>query len=229
MVLTWRATTGVVLEELKFSESASWSISKASETEVLVGAEHGILIFVEHRNGKNLEVQRSSVAKIAAPVYNISVYDSTCVAVVGSKSQVWNYEYGRLLHTFSRYNVNRVALSNELIVLGTKDSKMYVHETLDGYNLVRTIVLREFHHYEPDDLRIWDISFLNADIVMATTVNAYIFFVSVKSGHIFSHCWRWAKKTSASSLNLSSKQRKLVFSEVDAQKCSKRRTKYVLK
>jgi len=82
------------------------------------------------------------------------------------------------------------AVSADLIVIGTEDCKIYVHEVRDEYNLLRTIDLRKFFHFEENTwLRTWirDITFLAADLAMVTTDKDGIFFVAVQSGKCISH------------------------------------------
>jgi len=54
MLLTWRATTGVVQEGLKVSEDQCFALSKAGSTAILISTEHGEIIRIKHSNGKKL-------------------------------------------------------------------------------------------------------------------------------------------------------------------------------
>lgn len=84
---------------------------------------------------------------------------------------------GQVLHSFESEILSRGAVSDEFIVLSTKDNIIDVHQVRDGYNLLRTIHLSICH-----DVEFFSsvISFLNAQTVMVATSNAGIFFVSLE-------------------------------------------------
>jgi len=178
VVLTWRARTGVVVHKLKVTRFQCTSITKVSESSLVVGTSAGELILVKHANGNNLAVSKQCVDEKVGPILDISVYNDILFVVGANKSQVWNFSTCQLLQTIGRNLNMAVAISDDLIVLGDLD-RLRVHRIRDGFKLVKTIVLPM-----PAD----DISFLSADIIMVTMRFSGIRFISVQSGQCISCC-----------------------------------------
>lgn len=70
---------------------------------------------------------------------------------------------------------------------GGNDGKIFVHKIRDGYKLVSTLDLRDFHQSE-EALVITDLTFLAPDNVMVVIWKTGIFFLFVQSGDCISHC-----------------------------------------
>jgi len=183
-LLTWRAGTGVLLDEIKVSETRFRSIAKASATEILVGTKKGEVIIFAHTDGKNLTVKERCKCDDDEWIWDISAYNDVFAAVTDRNVEIWNYNTGKRLNSIQQKGLNfcKCAVSDKLIVIGSAGCRIYIHELLDEYNLLRTIDLRNFYHFRNDNTWIRDITFLNADIVMVKTDDEGIFFVSVESG-----------------------------------------------
>lgn len=80
-----------------------------------------------------------------------------------------------------------IAVTKDFFVMGD-DKRIYVHGIRDGYNLFGTIDLPPFHQSRLNFYGIIRIRFLNADIVMDTSISTGILFVSRGSGQCFSYC-----------------------------------------
>lgn len=162
-------------------------MAEASATEILVGTYDGEVILVEHANGNNLSVKKQFTGGCNGSIHDICAYKDVFVAVGERKVQVWNKLSGQLLHTFQTDAMRSVAIIDDLIVIGGRGSKCFVHQNRDGYDLVRTIDLRKFRTFESAAQWMQNISFLNDDIIMVTTSVSGIYFVSVQSVQCISH------------------------------------------
>lgn len=190
MLLTWRARTGLLLDKIEVSHDTCSAMTKASPTEIIVRTRNVNLTIVTHADGNNLAVKKHCTSDLDLEISDANAYKDAFVTVGRTKAQIWKCSKGDLLHTFDKdiWRFRSVAVSDDLIVLGREDGNIYVHETRDGYNLVRTIDIREFLHSEQKYSPINDISFLNTGIIMVTTEDTGIFFLSVASGQCILHC-----------------------------------------
>lgn len=192
ILLTWKTTTGAVQDQLQVSKNTCHCITKASETEVLVGTSDGEVIIVGHTNGNKLTVKaRCAGGGRTGRIYNISAYNDIFVVAEKSNVEVWKCSSGKRLHAIEHAEICCAAVSDELMVLGGwRDTILYVHRVQDNYNLLRSIDLRNFHDFE--NVVNWNIdrsiTFISADILMVTEGSAGIFFVSLESGECISHC-----------------------------------------
>ena len=193
MLLTWRATTGVLLDQLKVSNKPCWCIAKASTSRMLVGTADGQIVIVEHSNGTKLQDKKRCTSAKERSTWDIRACNGIFVAVVGGNVQVWNESSGELLHSIENNPVQCVAVSDDFIVTGDGATNLYIHRIRDEYNLQRKIELRRLNQ-----MHIWDrithICFLNKEIVIVTMANSHILFVSVESGQCISHCISHCKK-----------------------------------
>lgn len=194
MLLTWEATSGAVLDQLKVSNRRCTSIAKASTTDILVGTLDGEIVIVENSNGKKLGVKKQCTSGKNIRIYDISACNGIFVAALGPYGiEVYNEVNGELSHSILNGNgpSTCVAGSDDFIVMGYRDEKICVYGIRDGYNLLRTIELSKFHgdrSIKSRGVTIQNICFLNVGIVMVTTNDDGIYFVSVKSGECISHC-----------------------------------------
>jgi len=64
-------------------------------------------------------------------MYDISAYNDTFAAVTSPNVEIWNYFTGYRLHSILHEDPEfmRAAISDELIVIGTMRSKIYVRHT----------------------------------------------------------------------------------------------------
>lgn len=191
MLLTWRAGTGAVLDQLKVCDSPCESITKASATQILVGTGQGEVILIARANGGIRTMNKRCILAITEIIYgyDISANDDVYAAVALSNMQIWNYSTGQRIHSIEHEDVRFCcgAVSDGLAVTGTMDCKIYVHQIRHQYNLLRTIDFRSFYQFRNADTWICAITFLNNDVVMVTSYEA-IFFVSLESGQCISHC-----------------------------------------
>lgn len=178
-LMTWRAGTGAMLDQLNVSKD-SCEITKSSETEIIVGTSRGEIIIAGHDNGNNLRVKKRCTREDKNFIWDISAYGDLFVVAGVSNVGIWQVSNGENLHSIKRNMITSVAISANFIVLGASEGNIYVHDVRDGYTLLKTIDLPDYRR------TISHISFLNADIIMATT-NVGISFVSLKSGQWTSH------------------------------------------
>jgi len=89
MLFTWRAATGVILDDLKVTESRCWSITKASAAEVLIGTNRGELIIVVHAEGRNLNVSHRYECESNGWIRDIGAYNNIFAAVTESNVEIW--------------------------------------------------------------------------------------------------------------------------------------------
>lgn len=193
MLLTWRATTGVLLDQLKVSNNSFRCIAKASTARMLVGTADGEIVIVKHSNGTKLQDKKRCKSAKERAISNISACNGIFVAVVGGNVQVWNGSSGELLHSIENIPFHSVAVSDDFIVTGDGGTNLYIHRIQDEYNLQRKINLRRLNQIHIRD-RIKHICFLNKEIVIVTMTNSHIFFVSVESGQCISYCISRCKK-----------------------------------
>jgi len=190
VLVTWRAGTCTVLDKLQVSEDMNWEITKASSTHLLVGTSGGEIISVRHDNGQNLAVENRVKDNRLKWMGEMDACNDICAVVLYKNGLILNHSTGNILHDFKdnkNERINAVAVSENLIVTGGEDGQIYVREIGDGYELLRTVNLRDFYNCEFRLLDIADLTFLSADIVMVGTYNAGLFFVSVESGICMSH------------------------------------------
>lgn len=187
-LLTWRGTTGNVLDQLKVTEGECWSITKTSSTEVLVGTGNGQVVLVTHGDGQHLTVRERLTDGRHQDITAVGAYQNVFVAVGELNLQIWNYANGKLLHSIEDDIFLQVAVNEDFILLGGEDCKVYVYEKRTPYNLMRTIDVRKLHPSKLDDSWIADISFLNDDTAMVTAGHAGLFFISLLSGECICTC-----------------------------------------
>jgi len=103
ILLTWSATAGNIIDNLKISEKGCWSITKAGATRILVGTEKGEIIVVQHESGKNLAVKKRCTSESKGGVYDTSAYNDICAAIAvgsyGCNAEVWDVLNGEHLRT----------------------------------------------------------------------------------------------------------------------------------
>lgn len=99
MLLTWRATTGDVIDKLKVSGRACLAIARARGSEIPVRTENGDIIIATHSNGKNLAVKKRCKSVSNEKNYEICGYNDIFAAVQGSNVVIRNSGNGHLLHT----------------------------------------------------------------------------------------------------------------------------------
>jgi len=188
-LVTWRAGSCAVLDELQISEDMNWTITKASSTHLLVGTNRGEIISVRHHNGRNLAVENRVKVNRLKWINGMAAYNDICVVVGKKNGQILNNSTGNILHNFQHNKNERIsalAVSQNFIVTGGREGQIYVREIGDGYELLRTVNLWDF--YNSDGLlHIVHLTFLSADIVMVVTYGAGLFFVSIESGICISH------------------------------------------
>lgn len=117
-------------------------------------------------------------------------YNDICAVVWENNGQILNSSTGNILHDFQdnkTKGINAVAVSENLIVTGGRDGQIYVREISDGYELLRTVNLRDIYNSGFRLLNIVHLTFLSVDIVMVVTFSTGLFFVSVESGICISH------------------------------------------
>jgi len=191
MLLTWRASTGIVQDRLELSTDRCFAISKASALVILVGTWEGEIIIVDHTNPKHLVVKERFKPDENADesIHFICGYNDILAAVANANVQIWNYSKGERLSDIGNDEIFTVAVSEGFIAIGGEDCIINVHQiadasrsrVADGYNQVKTIDLKW------EDSSIRDIAFVNRDIVMVTTDYNGLFLVSMESGQCISH------------------------------------------
>jgi len=190
-LLTWSATTGSVRSGCRVSEGGCWAITKAGASVILVGTTTGEIILVSHEGAKNLAVNERATAENSVWIYGICAHSNIFVAIDRTNVKIWDYGDDQLFGniTIDNEKILAVAVSDEFVVMGGEDGEIYVHGRPDGFNfnLLKTIDLQSSGHLEHDYTRIFDLSFLNEDILMVTTDDSGLFFVSVESGKCISH------------------------------------------
>ena len=190
VLVTWRSGTCAVLDKLQVSEHKNWAITKVSSTHLLVGTHGAEVIRVRHDNGRNLAVKNRVKVNSFKWIEKMASYNDICAVVWENNGQILNNATGNILHDFQdnkTKGINAVAVSENFIVTGGRDGQIYVREIGDGYELLRTVNLRDIYNSGFRLLNIVHLTFLSVDIVMVVTLNTGLFFVSVESGICISH------------------------------------------
>lgn len=149
------------------------------------------MVLVGHANGSDLAVKKRFRGEGETMIHDVDACNEVFVAVGLVNTGIWKRTIGETM-PFTRIangddEFRNVAVSKDLIVMGGKYCKIRVYRIRGGYNMLSEIYLCEFHHTQLDTTWIEHISFLNADIVMVTTGDAGIFFLSLSTARFISH------------------------------------------
>lgn len=116
-LLTWFATTGTVMDQLKVSEHECWRTARASSGDLLVGTAKGEIIIVGHDNGASLTVQNRFIDEQNVRVWDVYTYKDTIVIRAEYHVEIRNCSDGKLLHTIRYCKARKLAVNEDFVLV----------------------------------------------------------------------------------------------------------------